>query len=677
MSQPLDTTPDLFRLITILPLGSEIPESATVECRLETVPLIDECFTPAYKTYLINKDGPGAWKDPQIASGDDVGTSPDDWIHVSNPHDNALTFLPEFRYDWGDFLALSYTWGDPTNVREILVNGEPLLITQNLEACLRALRGKQYVKDGWKLWIDAICINQKDIVERAGQVKRMREIYTKAWTPIIWLGEETEGSNYALDLIVTLASEYTSRDGVNQLTKTLHQNPQHFGRGRWRAFNDLVCRRYWRRLWILQEVTLGRNSTPVLCGHQTFPWAHFVGAFKLISYTDEVINTYITNELEDVSRSFDRVIWPNLSMANEIQIFQDLHRKGRRPTIFRLLHYGRTALATDPRDKIYGLLALMDETLTRLITPDYMDTVENVYRSFTLATIEATGSLDIIRHCEPHRNFELPSWVPDLLIEPGNPSSISQNDDAFAAAGSSLASVQALADLESISCKGYIVDRFDGLGCRWTGGWSPGSVVSSESKSNPYSTFEEVREAIWKSMVACHRVPSEFLDVDYGSLLATPVLSTAHIPEPSPIKDLVGSNIFDWCVKFLKGNADLQVAGRRMEEYFWKDVEPEKIDAVHLRDALMQRDRVNLGRRLVTTQRGHVGMAHETVERADVVAILLGCSTPMVLRPVDGDGDGDSSKPRRWKVMGDCYLHGIMNGEALKWGLSIQDIILA
>ncbi|MCJ1243494.1 hypothetical protein MMC30_000691 [Trapelia coarctata] len=671
MSQPLDTAPDQFRLITILPLGPERSESAPVECHLEAFSLTDECFTPAYKKHLIDKDAPGAWVDPQMPSegrghGDGLG----DWIHVVHPDDNATTFLPEFRYEWGDFLALSYTWGDPTNVREILVNGQSMLVTQNLEACLRALRRKQYVQNGWRLWIDAICINQKDIIERAGQVKRMREVYTKAWTPIIWLGEETEGSDVALDLIITLASEYTSRDGVNRLTKTLHQNPQHFGRGRWRALNDVVCRRYWRRLWILQEVVLGRNSTPVLCGHRTLPWAHFAGAFNLIINTDEVINTYITNELKDASLPFDCVIWPNLNTVNEIQVFQKLRVKGQRPNLYRLLHFSRTALSTDPRDKIYGLLALMDTSLASLIKPDYTDTVENVYRSFALDTIKATGSLDIIRHSEPSTDSALPSWAPDWVIEPGN-SALTIDDNAFATSGSFPASVQALADPQSISCKGFVIDRFDGMGCRWTSGWSPDSVVPSKGRSNPYSTFEDVREAIWKSMVACHRLPSEPLDADYGSLLATPVLAAADLPKHSPIKDIVGSNVFDWCVRFLKGNADFQVAGRRMEEYLWKDVEPEKIDAVHLRDALMQRDRVNLGRRLVTTERGYVGMALETVERADVVAVLLGCSTPMVLRQVQGD-----SGYLRWKVVGECYLHGIMNGEAMGWGLKTQDIVL-
>ncbi|MCJ1426954.1 hypothetical protein MMC29_004857 [Sticta canariensis] len=195
MSLPLDSTRNQFRLVTILPLGPGRSELAPVECRLDAFSLTDECFTPAYKKHLIDKGVPGAWIDPRVSSEDGDGLG--DWVYVAHPDDNATTFLPEFRYEWGDFLALSYSWGDPTDVREILVNDQSLLITQNLEACLRVLRRKPYVKNGWRFWIDAICINQEDIVERAGQVKIMREIYTKAWTPIIWLGEGTEDSNDA------------------------------------------------------------------------------------------------------------------------------------------------------------------------------------------------------------------------------------------------------------------------------------------------------------------------------------------------------------------------------------------------------------------------------------------------------------------------------------------------
>ncbi|MCJ1456850.1 hypothetical protein MMC28_007216 [Mycoblastus sanguinarius] len=673
MSQLLNANEDEIRLISILPLGPGQSDLTQVECHLHTVSLSDSTFTPAYKRYLIDKNLPGAWNNPRfVSSGPTQGDELCDWIHIDHPSDNATSFLPKFRHEWGDFMALSYTWGDPTNVREIIVNGQPFLIPRNLEACLRVLRRKDYIKDGWQIWVDAICINQENATERANEVKRMREIYTNAWTPIIWLGEGVEDYETGLNLLITLALEYTSRDGINRLTRALHQNPELFGKGVWRALNDIVCCQYWRRLWIMQEATLGRDSTPVLCGERTLPWIYFAATFEIIINTDEVINTYIVNELKVASRSFDLIIWPNLNAVGEIQRFQDLHANGSRPNIYRLVLFSRAALSTNPRDKVYGLLAIMDESLTSLIKPDYSDTVENVYRSFTLDTIRATKSLEALRHCELNEDSLPPSWVPDLLAEFGK-AALTIADNAFAASGSSIASIQTFADQSIISCKGIIIDHLDGLGCKRTGGWSTDTIIPSTSRSNPYGTFEGMREAIWKSMVACHRLPSEPLDANYSSLLATPALATIKLPDQHPVKDIVGSGIFKYCVSFLKGNADLRIGGRRMEEYYRNDINANDIDAVHLRDALMQRDRINLGRRLVTTGRGYIGMALETVFReTDFVAVLLGCSTPLILRPSRRCDDGEV----RWKIVGECYLHGTMTGEAMEWGIEIQDIVL-
>lgn len=176
-------------------------------------------------------------------------------------------------------------------------------------------------------------------VERADQVKRMREIYTRAWTPIIWFGKQEKGSDDALDLLVILANEYSSRDGVNRLTGALHRNAQHFGVGRWRALNEIVCRRYWRRLWILQEAALGRYTTPVLCGERTLCWGQLARAFRTLVNTDEIINTYIANELKDASLSLDLAIWPNLGTVQEIQFYQDSELDGKKliPIVYSTL----------------------------------------------------------------------------------------------------------------------------------------------------------------------------------------------------------------------------------------------------------------------------------------------------------------------------------------------------
>ena len=528
--QALDTHRHQIRLITILPPNPDASHSAPVECHLHDICIDEVHFTPAYKLHLKDRDGSGARNDsepyPDRLSSVDDGS---DWIHVSHPDDNATTCLPDLRYEWGDFMALSYTWGDPTIGREILVNGHSLMVTKNVDDCLRVLRSKPYTHKGWRYWIDAICINQENIIERASQVNKMRELYTRAWTPLIWLGEQVEGSNEALDLMQTLASEFSTPDAVNRLTKVLHQNPDHFGKGRWRALNEIVCRRYWRRLWILQEAALGRSTTPVLCGERTLPWALFPRVFDLLSKTDEVINTYITNELLEVNFQFDLAIWPNLETVSEIQVLQDCRSRGQRVNMYRLLFLSRTVFATDPRDKVYGMLGLMDDSVARLIKPDYTDTVVNVYRSFALATIEGTGSLDILRHSGSidDARSNIPSWLPDWRTD-SIPAALTTSDTAFAASGSSLASAQTLPDSQLLSCRGYIIDRIDGIGCLWSRGWSADSVTASKGELNAYKSFEGARDALWKTLVASHSLPSDPLDpsleADYAALLATPLL---------------------------------------------------------------------------------------------------------------------------------------------------------
>ena len=503
----------------------------------------------------------------------------------------------------------------------------------------------------------------------------MREIYTKAWTPLIWLGERTEDSDNALNMLTVLARDYSARDGVNQLTDVLHKSAKYFGEGSWRALYGIICRRYWERLWVLQEAALGRSTMPVLCGDRTLAWSYFSRAFKILVSTDEVINTYITNELKDVGLSLDLKLWANLNTVNEIQVLQDEHSKRQRSGMYRLLELSRTVFATNPLDKVYGLLGLMEQPVASLIKPDYTDTVVNVYRSFTLAAIEGTKSLDSIRHCPSAESSLFPSWVPDwrpaLAATP-----LTVSDTAFHISKLAPAKVHVLATSQLLSCRGFLFDRIDGMGCMWAKGWSPDSVIQSKGTKNAYTSFEAARAAVWKSLTACHSIPEDRLtpdqESDYSALLGTPTMAAMDMPKDHPLGALVKSNVYEWCVESLKGDTDFVAAGRRMQEYFWQEVEPDHIDPVHFRDALMQKDRVGLYRRLITTDRGYIGIALDIVAQGDAVAVLFGCSMPMVLRKQGGDSQGEVY----WRIIGECYIHGIMDGEAMDLGIPSRNIIL-
>lgn len=659
--QPLQDGTGELRLITILPVEDEGAASSQVHCRLDVVSIDDRYHTRAYQKYLANKDEFG--KTGELLKPATVTSQPskergfEDWVEVTFSKVNATVDLPEFRYTWGDYMALSYTWGDPSKTSEIFVNGVSIRATQNVEACLRVLRDKPYIRKGWKIWIDALCINQADIVERGKQVGRMRLVYSKAWTPILWLGDTEEDSDGAMELIRLLAETYNMRDQANALTQALDRDPRLFGVGRWRSLHQLATRRYWSRLWILQEAAMGRDDMPVLCGRHTLPWIDISRAFCLLQKTDEVIEKFIKGELEAAGLEFKLSIWATFYTVGEIQMLQDVQIGHCRTNLYRLLNLGRTVHASDPKDKVYGFLNLMDANLTALIKPDYTASIVDIYTDFAKATIHASGSLDVIRHCYPSSNRELPSWIPDWTVEV-TATALTISNTPFTASGSSMANPRYLNNSKLMSCRGFQVDDIDGMGCMWSKGWSSESVVPTIGSGNPYGCNEAVRDALWKTMVVGRNTYSEPLNEDYSSLLATPTLGEAQFDADDPMRQLITSNIFDWCVSFLQGNSAFKICGREVSDYFVDGSRSgANIDRVHLRDALMQRDRVILYRRLITTKRGYVGMALETIRRDDVIYVLLGCSVPVVLRPVG----------EHFEFVGECYIHGIMEGEAMEW----------
>ncbi|PMD38060.1 hypothetical protein L207DRAFT_431857, partial [Hyaloscypha variabilis F] len=82
--------------------------------------------------------------------------------------------------------ALSYVWGDPNALTHIKVNGTTLHVTANLNAALRRLRHSSTMRC---LWVDALCINQQDVLEKQQQIALMRDIYASATAVAMWLGE--------------------------------------------------------------------------------------------------------------------------------------------------------------------------------------------------------------------------------------------------------------------------------------------------------------------------------------------------------------------------------------------------------------------------------------------------------------------------------------------------------
>lgn len=73
-------------------------------------------------------------------------------------------------------------------------------------------------------------------------------------------------------------------------------------------------------------------------------------------------------------------------------------------------------------------------------------------------------------------------------------------------------------------------------------------------------------------------------------------------------------------------------------------------------------------RKIVVTGSGYLVLAPDTTKVGDCVVVLYGACTPYVLRLAEGDASAEDSigaRDRRWHLIGECYVHGFMDGEAV------------
>ncbi|KAK0704503.1 heterokaryon incompatibility protein-domain-containing protein, partial [Lasiosphaeris hirsuta] len=182
---------------------------------------------------------------------------------------------------------LSYVWGDPNDRVRVRINNSKVDLTRNLYNALVQIRDWRsscespggapdstppeptpialpLARVEW-LWVDAICINQDDGVEKSKQVTRMGEIYGTAAQVVGWLGLPSPGIEdlgYELRRISSRVPDpvgldifrYRFADDIGA------DNFGQFGK----AFADIVKREWFKRIWIVQESVLAK-SEPILC----------------------------------------------------------------------------------------------------------------------------------------------------------------------------------------------------------------------------------------------------------------------------------------------------------------------------------------------------------------------------------------------------------------------------
>jgi hypothetical protein len=169
-----------------------------------------------------------------------------------------------------EYSALSYPWGPQGAASNIIwIDGVECFVRNNLWHALVALRSPTSVKT---LWVDALCIDQKNVVERNSQAQMMDLIYRKAQRVRVWLGPSANDSDLAFDFM------HQVHEGA-QLS-SLEKNPA-FNAKAERAVAALLKRDYWCRAWTVQEFVLGHDIF-LHCGGQAMSWNVFDRSCRIL-----------------------------------------------------------------------------------------------------------------------------------------------------------------------------------------------------------------------------------------------------------------------------------------------------------------------------------------------------------------------------------------------------------
>lgn len=231
----------------------------------------------------------------------------------------------------------------------------------------------------------------------------MRSIYSKARTVLCWLGEARDDSDLGISFL------RGCQHGPDVVVSLKHTDPT------WDSVLSFIHRPYWTRIWIIQENELAQRCV-FLCGNEEIEGRQLFMAFDNIHLAQILIDpTMSGHPVMEVIRFYTfrlgiRNIMresksPGLSRIKMIQLLNDL------------MIETSSFDATDSRDRLYGLLGLLNPRIHQLVQLDYTKSAALVFAELALLTFEAQFGMIAqsgIGHPRSYRAAvpDMPSWVP-------------------------------------------------------------------------------------------------------------------------------------------------------------------------------------------------------------------------------------------------------------------------
>ncbi|TVY16431.1 Heterokaryon incompatibility protein 6, OR allele [Lachnellula arida] len=581
--------------------------------------------------------------------------------------------------------ALSYTWGNSGAKRTIICNGIEFNTTDN---CYNALLRLRYPQQKRILWVDAICIDQTNVLERNQQVQLMRRIYNQANRVLIWLGVEENGSTQAIAMLpklkeVSLLHEReillqmmedefypaqkgrsdappmrTADNAIQAITNIEVQlktqtaavvtarglilqdgvereglpGPSHDA---WTELSSLLRRAWFSRVWVLQEVVMSKEALELALAADCLE--------KTLLPLGPAIGSRMPRMMDNLRQGL---------------------RSGQSWDLLRLLLISHGLDCTDIKDKVYGVLGMAPKDPGPWLKIDYALPVLAIFRNTALSILHGKRGFDVlalVRH--PKRISGLPSWAPDWTsLIPPDFYILEEKWYSASGNGTSAINIEVSRDCSTITV--------DGLHCGWVKDISAYIPSPSEAKDlegdevlefahnitevatewrnfamncdsalEGMSTYEDQEEAFWRTMVA---------DLD------------AEGYHPAPRDLYYNYKHFLSKIKFAnRGFFDPADAGSEVSKT------PGALAIVYgLHDPDFKRFydlfRKAFGHRLAFLKpAGWLALVPKTTRKDDSLYIFEGAKIPFIVR---------RRRRQQFEVVGPCFVHGIMNGNLFVQG---------
>jgi hypothetical protein len=315
-----------------------------------------------------------------------------------------------------EYECTSYSWGgedgDSLVCRPIYIgeHWDVLLQTKNCLSMLRFLRPCRGIR---MVWIDAVCINQRNTEERGAQVAKMRQIYEACSRVVLYLGDDT-------------VTRFVRFPTLRRLDALEHDELL-------RVLRELLSRRYFSRVWVIQELIVSERVVIRIGDIDFRADAHIIG--------------HLSTARDDAGKE-GAFPWSDTPAPWFRHLAHKVFPRSEVSDVLGLLKLTANSSSSDPRDRLFGVVSLLDiPDLQTDLKPDYSLSFPHfAIGSFAHLLIKERrywflGSAGIGVYSRQQIRDNLPSWMPDcrynlawrelfLGAPSGVPSSWLQNDHA-------------------------------------------------------------------------------------------------------------------------------------------------------------------------------------------------------------------------------------------------------